>query len=84
MTPPTPNGLLKPRGGCDALPSTADLVVRVSPPIAGGEAASDLKQCRADYELEVKFGFRDLNRFGWMLCFSSIPVRIRPYENKVK
>jgi len=34
------NGLVKRRGGCGAVPSTASMVVRVSPPIAAAIAAS--------------------------------------------
>jgi len=40
LTSTPPNDLLKPRGGCGVEPSIANLFVRVSPPPAGGEAAS--------------------------------------------
>jgi len=39
--------VLKPRGGCAAVPASADLFVRVSSPPAGGTAASVLKRCWA-------------------------------------
>jgi len=35
-----PNDLVKRRGGCGVVPSTASMVVRVSPPIAAAIAAS--------------------------------------------
>jgi len=46
VDPPTnqsmmgPNGWLKLRGGYGAEPSTANMIVRVSPPHTGGEAPS--------------------------------------------
>jgi len=42
-----PTAWLKPRGGCGDVPARADLFARVSPPPAGGKAASVLKRCWA-------------------------------------
>ena len=41
------NDRVQARGGCGVVSARADLVVRVSPPPAGGEAASRLKRCWA-------------------------------------
>jgi len=38
-----PTARLKPRGGCDASPASADLFARVSPPLTGGDSRVGLE-----------------------------------------